>query len=113
MLCVSTSEYSKYANFFLPGAQEDTTNAVVNCSDWKGEITGILGWYCDNATGTKAGTLKNLTGKEWSITPRGIPGIGINDFNLKSTAIPGITLTWTGENVQEFNPKEYAKYMNK
>ena len=113
VLCVSTSEYSKYANFFLPGAQEDTTNAVVNCSDWKGEITGILGWYCDNATGTKAGTLKNLTGKEWSITPRGIPGIGINDFNLKSTAIPGITLTWTGENVQEFNPKEYAKYMNK
>ena len=106
VLCVSTSEYSKYANFFLPGA--DSTG-VSNCQYWEGEITGILGWYCDNATGTKAGTLRNLTGKEWSITPRGIPGIGVNDFNLKHKLLG---ILWEGENVQEFDPKDYYSYKN-
>lgn len=110
VLCVSTSEYSKYANFFLPGAQADTIDAVTYCQYWEGEITGILGWYCDNATGTKAGTLKNLTGKEWSITPRGIPGIGLNDFKFKHS-LAG--MEWVGENVEEFNPKKYAEYMKK
>ena len=109
VLCVSTSEYSKYANFFIPGAQADTIDAVKYCEYWEGEISGILGWYCDNATGTKAGTLKNLTGKEWSITPRGIPGIGVNDFKFKHK-LAGIL--WEGENVEEFDPKEYYSYMN-
>lgn len=114
VICVSTSEYSKYANFFLPGAKPDTTKAVSECEAWEGEITGILGWYCDNATGTKAGTLNNLTGKEWSITPRGIPGIGINDFDLEDSRIPETmpAVKWQGEYVQEFDPSYYYTYMN-
>ena len=109
VICVSTSEYSKYANFFLPGALPDTTDAVSYCELWEGEITGILGWYCDNATGTKAGTLNKLTGKEWSITPRGIPGIGINDFDLEHVYSGD---KWEGVNVLEFDPSYYYMYMH-
>lgn len=113
LLGVSTSEYSKYANFFLPGAEASFTSAVSGCKYWVGEISGILGWYCDNATGTKVGTLKNLSGKEWAITPRGIPGIGVNDFKFKDTqSPPGTTIYWEGDKVKEFDPKEYAKKKN-
>ena len=106
-------EYIKewFANYFLPGAQPDLTNAVVNCAKWSGNITGILGWYCDNASSTYAGGLKNLTGKEWSLTPRGIPGIGIADIDMNKYQAdkfsPAVDSTWTPV---EFDPEEYKYY---
>ena len=108
VICCSCSEYCKFANFFLPGAQPDSLDAVTYCDKWEGSITGILGWYCDNATGTKAGTLKNLTGKEWSITPRGIPGIGVADIDLTNP----IDEKWEGGYIEEFDPEYYNIYMH-
>lgn len=59
---VSTSEYAKYAYFYLPGA--DATG-VADCPNWKGNITGILGQYRDNAKYAH-------DQYDWSITPRGL-----------------------------------------
>lgn len=89
----SCSEYAKFAYYYLPGADK---NGVANCQDWEGSITGILGWYLD-----KASELSKLTGYEWSVTPRGIPGIGISDINLKN-GLSGESWIPT-----EFNPNDY------
>ena len=43
---VSCSEYAKFAYIYLPGADK---NGVIDCPNWKGNITGILGQYRDNA----------------------------------------------------------------
>ncbi len=43
---VSCSEYAKFAYFYLPGAD---ASGVSDCPNWKGNITGILGQYRDNA----------------------------------------------------------------
>jgi len=103
-ICCSASEYCKFANFFLPGAQPDTIKAVTYCKNWEGSITGILGWYCDNATHTSKG-LQKLSGYEWSVTPRGIPGFGLPDIYMKNNK---------GEEwvPQEFDPAYYKKYMS-
>lgn len=102
-LCCSNSEYCKFANFLLPGAQQDADNAISGCPNYKGTITGILSWYCDNATGTKSGTMSKLWQYNWSVTPRGIPGIGVNDINME----------WTKHHIiwepEEFDPKKYNK----
>lgn len=108
-ICCSCSEYCKFANYFLPGAMADSTNAVKYCEQWEGSITGILGWFCDNATGTKDGTLDHLSGKEWSVTPRGIPGIGIDDIDLYHIYSED---RWQGMHIKEFNPEDYKEYMN-
>ena len=101
-LCVSNSEYCKFAYYFLPGAD---TLGVVGCKYYDGSVTGILGWYVDNATGTKAGTLKNLSKYAWSITPRGIPGIGLCDINMsKKDPITNDTTLWVPE---EFDPVKF------
>ena len=111
-ICCSNSEYCKYANYLLPGAREDSLVAVKYCKDWQGTISGILGWYCDNAanpeyTSTpKKGSLLNLCGKEWSITPRGIPGVGVPDLQFSRTK-SGKTTKWEP---QEFDPKFYNEY---
>lgn len=108
-ICVSNSEYCKFSNFFLPGAQPDSTNAVSDCKNWYGTISGVLGWYCDNASSTYAGGLKNLTGKEWSITLRGIPGFGVSDIEIDTydnTFIKRDT-AWIP---QEFDPAYYREY---
>jgi hypothetical protein len=75
-ICCSNSEYCKFASYFLPGAGP---SGVVNCSYWEGTVTGILGWYLDKASEL---TATGLTGYEWSVTPRGIPGIGIEDIKM-------------------------------
>ena len=87
----SNSEYAKFAYFYLPGADK---TGVGLCSDFEGTLTGILGWYLD-----KAETLKTnkLTGNEWSVTPRGIPGIGIED----------IKMYYQGDLDSPWIPKEY------
>lgn len=60
--CVSCSEYAKFAYFYLPGADR---NGVIDCPSWKGNITGILGQYRDNA--------RYAHDKyDWSITIRGL-----------------------------------------
>lgn len=104
-ICCSNSEYSKFAYYFLPGAAQDTTNAVAFCDRWTGTVTGILGWYCDNATGTKSGTLQNVWSYNWSITPRGIPGIGIPDIQMYDEE----GNKWVP---QEFDPVAYYEYIN-
>jgi hypothetical protein len=75
-ICCSNSEYCKFASYFLPGAGP---SGIVNCSYWEGTVTGILGWYLDKASEL---TATGLTGYEWSVTPRGIPGIGIEDIKM-------------------------------
>lgn len=102
-LCCSNSEYSKFSTFFLPGAKEDFQNAVTYCKYYSGSVSGILGWYCDNATGTKKGNLKNLWGLEWSVTPRGIPGYGVNDINMKYNNTPWVP--------KEFDQQVYKEKM--
>jgi len=103
-LCCSSSEYSKFANYFIPGAEPDFANAVAFCSYYSGTVTGILGWYCDNATHTKKG-LAALSGMEWSVTPRGIPGIGVEDIVMKSEYGD----VWKPK---EFDPQEYFEKKN-
>ena len=72
----SNSEYAKFAYFYLPGADK---TGVSMCKSFEGTVTGILGWYLDKAETLKTG---KLTGYEWSVTPRGIPGIGIADIRM-------------------------------
>ncbi len=95
----SNSEYCKFANYLLPGAQQNDSLAITGCSNWTGTVTGILSWYCDNATGTKDGTMSKLWDLNWSVTPRGIPGVGIEDISLKFKG-----RKWVPE---EFDPKKY------
>ena len=92
----SNSEYCKFACYYLPGADKKGVSA---CQYWEGTVTGILGWYLDKASDMASG---KLDGYEWSVTPRGIPGIGIADINMYyqgDTDIP-----WEPK---EFDPKDY------
>ena len=43
---ISSSEYAKFAYFYLPGADK---NGVDNCPNFVGDVVGILGFYNDNA----------------------------------------------------------------
>ena len=104
VLTVSTSEYAKYAAYYLPGA--DTTG-VAHCKDWHGTVAGILGWYMDNA-GDFPGSSKDSKNENiksyklnWAVTPRGIPGIGVADIYMENA---------DGEEwvPQEYDPKVYA-----
>lgn len=102
ILC-STSEYAKYAAYYLPGA--DTTG-VAHCKDWKGSVSGILGWYLDNSgsfpgssTDTKNENVKSYK-YNWSVTPRGIPGIGIKDIDMYSDE----GMPWVPK---EYDPRVY------
>jgi len=104
-ICCSNSEYCKFSNFFFPGALADGDNPVGDCMSWKGSVAGILGWYFDNAAYWS--TLSGTNGKEWSITPRGIPGIGMADIEMEHVK--------TGEKwvPKEFDPIEYSEYKQK
>ena len=93
-LMCSNSEYAKFAYYYLPGADR---HGVDNCPNWKGTVTGILGWYEDKASDLADGKQK---GYEWSVTPRGIPGIGVADVNMKNDHDD----PWIPK---EFNPNDY------
>ena len=43
---ISSSEYAKFAYFYLPGADK---NGITNCPKYVGDVVGILGYYNDNA----------------------------------------------------------------
>ena len=91
----SNSEYAKFAYFYLPGASK---NGISGCRDYEGTVTGILGWYQDKASDL---TSSGLDGYEWSVTPRGIPGIGVEDIKMYfhgDASDPWIP--------KEFNPNE-------
>lgn len=87
----SSSEYAKFAYYYLPGANK---TGVSGCRDYEGTVTGILGWYQDKASDLRDG---KLDGYEWSVTPRGIPGIGIED----------IQMYYHGDTTDPWTPKEY------
>lgn len=69
---VSTSEYAKFARYYLPDAE------------FTGTVTGILGFYADNAENAASTGNKGLDGYEWSISMRDIFGknAGLKDLNL-------------------------------
>ena len=99
ILC-STSEYAKFAYYYLPGADK---HGVSQCVYWEGIVTGILGWYMDNAE-SFPGSTKDSKGENaksykynWSISPRGIPGIGVPDINMHNALDPD----------EQWEPKEY------
>ena len=87
----SNSEYAKFAHYYLPGADK---TGITQCQNFEGTITGILGWYLDKAETLKKG---NISGYEWSITPRGIPGLGV----------PDIEMYYEGDKEQPWIPQEY------
>lgn len=76
---VANSEYSKFARFYIPGANN---NGVTLCQYYEGTVTGILGWYLDNA---RYSTNSYQDGYEWSITPRGIKNFGMDDIKMFNT----------------------------
>ena len=81
---VSCSEYAKFAYFYLPGADQ---NGIFDCPNWKGNITGILGQYRDNA--------RYAHDKyDWSITIR---GLHLMDVDLYKDGEP-----WYPDNCIEF-----------
>jgi len=90
-LMCSNSEYAKFAYYYLPGADK---TGVTNCKNFEGTVTGILGWYLDKASDLANG---KLDGYEWSVTPRGIPGIGVED----------IKMYYQGEESDPWIPKEF------
>ena len=100
-ICCSCSEYCKFAYFFLPGAREDEETAVKFCERYSGTVTGILGWYQDNAA-----NLNSVSGNEWSITPRGIIGIGVPDIIMKDSK----GTAWVPK---EFDPAVYQEFLRK
>ena len=75
----SCSEYAKFAYYYIPGADK---HGVADCPNWEGSVTGILGWYLDKASDMAS---NKLDGYEWSVTPRGIPGIGVADIQMTNS----------------------------
>lgn len=71
---VSNSEYAKFAYFYLPGAD---ANGVIECSEWVGNITGILGQYRDNARYAH-------DQYDWSITIRSLQDLDL--YNIEGEA---------------------------
>ncbi len=95
MMC-SCSEYAKFAYYYIPGADR---HGVSGCEQYSGSVTGILGWYLDKASDMAS---NKLDGYEWSVTPRGIPGVGIPDINMTNDHDD----PWIPK---EFDPKQYIK----
>ncbi len=63
---ISTSEYAKFARFYLPGCN---ANGVENATMYKGTVTGILGYYRDNPRYA-------ADQWDWSITLRSLAFMG-------------------------------------
>ena len=90
----SCSEYAKFAYYYIPGADR---HGVADCPQYSGTVTGILGWYLDKASDMAT---NKLDGYEWSVTPRGIPGIGVADIQMVNDHDD----PWIPK---EFDPKDY------
>ena len=70
---VSSSEYAKFAHFYIPGADK---NGITNCVNYVGDIEGILGFYNDNAKYSPAYD-------DWSITIRNLDDVKLYHKNTK------------------------------
>jgi hypothetical protein len=68
---VSSSEYAKFAHFYIPGADQ---NGNANCPNYVGDVVGILGFYSDNAK-------YNPAADDWSITIRSLDDLQLKDAN--------------------------------
>ena len=68
---VSSSEYAKFAYFYIPGADQ---NGTTNCSKYVGDVVGILGFYNDNAKYDPAYD-------DWSISIRSLDDLQLKDAN--------------------------------
>lgn len=68
---VSSSEYAKFAHFYLPGASK---NSIDNCPNYTGDVVGILGFYNDNARYDPAAD-------DWAITIRSLDDLQLKDAN--------------------------------
>ena len=68
---ISSSEYAKFAHFYLPGADP---NGIENCPNYVGDVEGILGFYNDNAKYAPAAD-------DWSITIRDLDDLQLKDAN--------------------------------
>ncbi len=68
---VSVSEYAKFSHFYLPGADK---SGISNCKNYKGNVTGILGYYRDNNNSKiYDGVDSNAPGwDDWSISIRSL-----------------------------------------
>ena len=66
---VSTSEYAKFAYFYLPGAEK---NSIANCKNYVGEVVGILGYYNDNGNYKPASD-------DWAISIRSLDDLRLYD----------------------------------
>ena len=66
---ISSSEYAKFAYFYIPGADQ---NGVANCVDYVGDVVGILGFYSDNAKYDPAYD-------DWSISIRSLDDLQLYD----------------------------------
>lgn len=87
---ISNSEYSKFARFYIPGA--DTTG-VANCPNYVGTVTGILGQFRDNARYAHDQW-------DWSITPR--------DIYIGGSSIVNDIVMMNKNDSTPWVPKEYA-----
>ena len=70
---ISSSEYAKFAHFYLPGADQ---NGIDNCKNYVGDVEGILGFYNDNAKYDPAYD-------DWSITIRNLDDLKLHDADGK------------------------------
>ena len=70
---ISSSEYAKFAHFYLPGADQ---NGIDNCKNYVGDVEGILGFYNDNAKYDPAYD-------DWSITIRNLNDLKLYDADGK------------------------------
>ncbi len=68
---VSSSEYAKFAYFYIPGANKQ---GVSDCSKYVGDVVGILGFYNDNAKYDPAYD-------DWAISIRSLDDLQLKDAN--------------------------------
>ena len=72
---VSTSEYAKFAHFYLPGADK---NGVKGCANYNGDVVGILGFYYDNGLNYSK---YPPAPEDWSISIRSLDDLQLKDAN--------------------------------
>jgi hypothetical protein len=70
---ISSSEYAKFAHFYIPGADQ---NGIDNCKNYVGDVECILGFYNDNAKYDPAYD-------DWSITIRNLDDLKLYDADGK------------------------------
>ncbi len=73
---VSSSEYAKFAHFYLPGANNEG-KGVENCPNYTGTVSGIVGFYADNGSSL---TRYGIDGYEWSVAIRSLDDLDLRDI---------------------------------